>query len=161
MEIAEIIVIVLVVICAIIYGLMLYFRVKGNLTGAVSEFIALAEQSGYTNPEKMALVVDSMFEMVPKFLRKVLNKSCLEKIAQKIYDWMKRFHEERSANTIAPETVSETISVDAAAIYISELLGITLGALQEKGIDLGISSDCLKTKKQCIEAIVRHVLSKT
>jgi len=83
--------ILIVIICAVTYGLMLYFKVKGNITEGVSELIALAEKTGLPGNEKMAQVVDAMYEKVPAWLKKILNKYELEKIAQWVFDWMRRY----------------------------------------------------------------------
>ena len=39
----------------------------------------------------MAQVVDAMYEKVPAWLKKILNKYELEKIAQWVFDWMRRY----------------------------------------------------------------------
>ena len=75
----------------IVIILMLYFKVKGNLTEGVSELIALAEKTGLPGNEKMAQVVEAMYERVPKWLKKILNKYELEKIAQWVFDWMRKY----------------------------------------------------------------------
>ena len=79
MNVFDILEIVIVALCAITYGFMLYFKVKGNVLGAVSELIALAEETGLAGSEKMAKVVDELYEKVPGPLKRVLNKECLEK----------------------------------------------------------------------------------
>lgn len=48
MDFLSVLEIIVVVICAITYGFMLFFKVRGNVLGAVSELIALAEASGLT-----------------------------------------------------------------------------------------------------------------
>ena len=52
MDFLSVLEIIVVVICAITYGFMLFFKVRGNVLGAVSELIALAEASGLTGSEK-------------------------------------------------------------------------------------------------------------
>lgn len=54
MDFLSVLEIIVVVICAITYGFMLFFKVRGNVLGAVSELIALAEASGLTGSEKMS-----------------------------------------------------------------------------------------------------------
>lgn len=41
MSVIDVLEMLIVIICAVTYGLMLYFKVKGNLTEGVSELIAL------------------------------------------------------------------------------------------------------------------------
>ena len=91
MTIINILEIMIVLICVFVYGFMLYFKVKGNLMEGVSELIALAEETGLPGNEKMEQVVNSMYEKVPKWLKKILNKHELEKIAQWIFDWMRKY----------------------------------------------------------------------
>lgn len=91
MSVIDVLEMLIVIICAVTYGLMLYFKVKGNLTEGVSELIALAEKTGLPGNEKMAQVVEAMYERVPKWLKKILNKYELEKIAQLVFDWMRKY----------------------------------------------------------------------
>lgn len=97
--------ILIVIICAVTYSLMLYFKVKGNITEGVSELIALAEKTNLPGNEKMAQVVDAMYEKVPAWLKKILNKYELEKIAQWVFDWMRRY-----ADTYKEEQSDEEIT---------------------------------------------------
>lgn len=91
MSIMNILEIIVVIICAIIYGFMLYFKVKGNITEGISELIALAEKTGLPGNEKMSQVVDEMYKKVPMGFRKILNKKELEKLAQLVFDWMHKY----------------------------------------------------------------------
>lgn len=45
-----------------------YFAIKAVLTGDVSQLVALAEMTTLPGPEKMAQVVASMYQHVPKSL---------------------------------------------------------------------------------------------
>ena len=106
--------ILIVIICAVTYGLMLYFKVKGNITEGVSELIALAEKTGLPGNEKMAQVVDAMYEKVPAWLKKILNKYELEKIAQWVFDWMRRYadsykNEESTKAETDPEVIKSNL----------------------------------------------------
>lgn len=60
MDFLSVLEIIVVAICAITYGFMLFFKVRGNVLGAVSELIALAEASGLTGAEKMTQVVNGL-----------------------------------------------------------------------------------------------------
>lgn len=103
--------ILIVIICAVTYGLMLYFKVKGNLTEGVSELIALAEKTGLPGNEKMAQVVEAMYEKVPKWLKKILNKYELEKIAQWVFDWMRKYADAYKEEASYEETTEEDNSI--------------------------------------------------
>lgn len=65
MDFLSVLEIIVVVICAITYGFMLFFKVRGNVLGAVSELIALAEASGLTGTEKMSQVVNGLYVKIP------------------------------------------------------------------------------------------------
>jgi arginyl-tRNA synthetase len=158
--------IILVVLCAAIYAVLLYFKVRGNVLGAVSELIALAETTGLTGSEKMAQVVHGLSEKVPAPLKKVLNDQCLENIAQRVFDWMRRYADEY-AKTI-PQQDTETaqkeaaveIGAEATAELISELLNLTTSRLKEKAKDYGIALDGLTTKNEIVRAIIMGILNK-
>lgn len=129
--------IVVVVLCAITYGLMLYFKVKGNLLGCVSELIALAESTGLAGKEKMAQVIDALYDKVPALLKKVLTKTCIEKIAQTIFDWMRRYSDEYRKNQEGeahPAKTEEQIKSEltaAAGSLVADLLKLTSAELRE------------------------------
>ena len=80
-----------VVVELVLIGIALYWRAKENLVEVVSVFIALAEQTGKPGREKMAHVVENLYECVPPFLRGILTKDKLEEIAQEIFDWTRRY----------------------------------------------------------------------
>lgn len=111
MSVMNVLEILIVVICAVTYGFMLYFKVKGNLAEGVSELIALAEKTGLPGNKKMEQVVDAMYERVPKTLKKILNKHELEKIAQWVFDWMKRYAESYKKVLSDGETATEENSI--------------------------------------------------
>lgn len=52
---------------------MLFFKVRGNVLGAVSELIALAEASGLTGSEKMSQVVNGLYVKIPTPLKKTFT----------------------------------------------------------------------------------------
>lgn len=154
--------IIVVVICAITYAFMLYFKVKGNVLGAVSEFIALAEASGLTGAEKMAQVVNSLYERIPAPLKKIFTPDRLEKIAQTIFDWMRKYADEYNSNskdgvTKTPEQVREDLAV-AAADLITELLKLTVPELKKKAEELGIEIDGKARKDEILRQIVQAVM---
>lgn len=91
MNVSEIITLVCVVLSAALYGVMMYFRVKGNATSAATELIALIEQSGLLGKEKMAYVVEELFRMIPAPFKSVFTEDRLETLAQEIFDNMKDY----------------------------------------------------------------------
>ena len=165
MNVFDILEIVIVALCAITDGFMLYFKVKGNVLGAVSELIALAEETGLAGSEKMAKVVDELYEKVPGPLKRVLNKECLEKIAQTIFDWMRRYTTEYQKKQEAPapakseeETKAEMVA--AAADLISELLKLTVADLKAKANEYGVELNGATRRDDIVKAILVELLKK-
>lgn len=154
------------VLCAVAVAFMFYFRVRGNVFGAVCELVAMAEASGLTGPEKMAQVVDGLYAMVPAPLKKILNKAQLERIAQWIFDWMRKYAEEYKKATEGitdkndRDEIADDLSADAAAELIAELFNLTLEALKQKAEEYGIDLDGKTTKKEIIKEIVLAVTEK-
>lgn len=164
MDFFSILEIVVVVVCAITYGLMLFFKVRGNVLGAVSELIALAEASGLTGPEKMAQVVAGLYGKIPTPLKKIFTPERLQNIAQTIFDWMRKYADEYNANTEAGiEKTRDEAQVDAtvAAVDLAiELLKLTVPELKKKAEEYGVKLDGLTKKDDILEAIVKAVLKK-
>lgn len=166
MNVFDILEIVIVALCAITYGFMLYFKVKGNILGAVSELIALAEETGLAGSEKMAKVVDELYEKVPGPLKRVLNKDCLEKMAQTIFDWMRRYtteHQKKQQEASAPvkseeETKAEMVA--AAANLISELLKLTVADLKVKANEYCVELNGATGRDDMVKAILVELLKK-
>ena len=91
MDADKIITIISVILTVAIFAWGLYSKVKGNAAEAVSGLIAAAEETDLLGKEKMALVVGWLFDMIPTPFKKVLSKEFLEKLAQKIFDYMKKY----------------------------------------------------------------------
>lgn len=91
MTTAQIINIVLVVLCAAVYGVSLYFKTKGSATEAATELIAEIEKSGWLGPDKMAYVVGELYEIIPAPLKAVFTKERLQVLAQEVFDSMKKY----------------------------------------------------------------------
>lgn len=162
MDLMNIVEIVVVIICAISYGMMLYFKVKGNIAEGVSELIALAEKTGLSGSKKMEQVVNAMYDKVPACLKKLLNKYELEKIAQWVFDWMRKYAEayakaseaEENAEAAKKKANSETL-----AALIGELLDKSLNELKEKASEYGLSVEDCTTKEEIIEMIVSKIMN--
>lgn len=88
---SEIINIVLVVLCAAVYGISMYFKTKGKCSEAATELIALIESSGLIGREKMAYVVEQILTMIPAPLKTVFTADRVERIAQEVFDNMKKY----------------------------------------------------------------------
>jgi len=101
--------ILIVVLCAVAYGVALYFRTKGDLFSAVTELIARAEESDLPGKEKMAGVVAELYKRVPEPFKGVLNEEAIRRIAQHVFDWMRQY-----ANTYNNHTEADTqLSLDS------------------------------------------------
>lgn len=164
MDFYNVLEIIVVAICAITYGFMLFFKVRGNVLGAVSELIALAEASGLTGAEKMAQVVNSLYTKIPAPLKKIFTPERLQKIAQTIFDWMRKYADEYKANsesgiTKTPEE-ARTDATIAAVDLVIELLKLTVPELKKKAEEYGVELDGLSTKDEILRAIVEAVLKK-
>ena len=162
----EIIEIIIVLLCVSAYGFMLYFRVKGNLVGAVSELIALAEKTGLSGSEKMAQVVDALYCKVPAWLRKIFTKERLQDIAQWIFDWMRKYADtyvEMAKDDTTDAELKETaveVGTEAIAELVAQLMNAGLQELHDLAVEKGVFTDDLKTKKDYAQAIIRAVLNK-
>lgn len=96
----------------ILYGV--YQRAKGNAFGMIAEFIAYAENTGLAGPEKMAMVVDNLYEIIPAPFKLILTRERLREAAQNVYEWMKAYALEyiKKKSGEAAENIQES---DAAA----------------------------------------------
>ena len=156
----DIIEIIITVLCCITFALMVYFKVRGNILGGVSELIALAEQTGLAGSEKMSQVVESLYDKVPAFLKGVLNKDRLQKIAQWIFDWMRKYadaYTDAKALSNADEACDK-IGKEAAAELLAAIFDATLIELKEQAEKLGIQCDDLKTKSDFAKAIAKAII---
>ena len=147
----------IIVICAVGYGFAMYFKVKGNVLGAVSELIAMAEKTGLTGEEKMGKVVGQLAERVPSVLKGVLNEETLKKIAQFIFDWMREYaiaYEEKKDLSEIKE-----VGIENIAEVVSGLMNLTKDKLIEKANEMGIEIGVDYTKEEIIKCIVRKILA--
>lgn len=162
----EIVEIIIVLLCVLAYGFMLYFKVKGNVVGAVSELIALAEKTGLPGSEKMAQVVDALYAKVPAWLRKIFTKERLQDIAQWIFDWMRKYADtyvEMAKDDTTDAELKETaveVGTEAIADLVTQLMNAGLQELHDLAVEKGVFTDGLKTKKDYAQAIIKAVLNK-
>lgn len=170
MDVMKIIDIVLVVLLVIVYAIKGYFKAKSNIVGAVSELIALAESTGLPGKEKMAKVVAELAERVPAPLKKWLSEETLQKIAQHIFDWMRRYadayieatenadyEEEREALFKAE---AKEIGLDMIAEIVHDLYDLTMDMLKEKADEYGIGIEDGMDRAEIIRRIVAAILNK-
>lgn len=81
-----------VVLWVVFLVISLYYKAKGNAVGMIAELIALAEQeAGKTGPEKMGLVVNWLYDTIPAVFRGILTKPVLQEIAQRVFNWTRRY----------------------------------------------------------------------
>ncbi len=166
MTFIEIVEIVIIALCIITYGFMLYFKVRGNVVGAVSELIALAEKTGLPGEQKMAQVVEALYAKVPAFLKKILSKERLQDIAQWIFDWMRKYADtyvEMAKDDTTDAELKETaveVGTEAIAELVAQLMNAGLQELHDIAVEKNVITEGLKTKKDYVQAIIKAVLNK-
>lgn len=87
----DILAIISLVCYAIVFILGWFSITEKNIYSIVSKLIALAEETGLTGPEKMEMVVNGLYAIVPLAFKKILSKEKLQEIAQKVFDYMKSY----------------------------------------------------------------------
>ena len=91
MTTSQIVNIVLVVLCAAVYGVSVYFKTRGKAAEAATQFIAEVENSGLIGADKMAFVVSQLYALIPAPLKAVFTEERLQILAQEIFDNMKTY----------------------------------------------------------------------
>ena len=161
MNYAQIINIAAYVLCIILFAVMLYFKIRGNVVGAVSELIALAEETGLPGSEKMALVVSKLYEKVPGAFKALLTEEDLAEIAQWVFDWMRKYAVANvdSHGEIESEEIKDT-NKDLLEDMINRLSSLSIGALKEMAEKLGIDIAGM-SDDEILKAIVLSCLLKS
>lgn len=162
MDSISMLVIAVVVLCAICYGVTLYYKVKGNIYAAVSELIAIAESTWLSGTVKMSRVVNTIYEEIPAPLKKVFTPSYIESIVQSIFDQMREYAEqynERDKKSDSTETLKSEMA-SAAAELIGELVRLTIPELKKKAEENGIALDGVTKKDDILRVIIEAVLKK-
>ena len=138
----------------------LYERVKGNATAASSEFIAQVESTGLLGAEKMAMVVGWLYDMIPTPFKKVLNKEVLQSLAQRIFDYMKRYANAyvEAHNGKGKEAYTQ-VNDDLASDVAKKLSGLGTVALKSLALNMGIEVEG-KDDSQIIKDIVYLLMEK-
>lgn len=75
----------------VIIALDWYTHSEKNVYAIVSKLIALAEETGLPGTEKMEMVVNGLYAIVPVAFKRILTKTKLQEIAQKVFDEMKSY----------------------------------------------------------------------
>ena len=160
MEPDKIITLVSIILTVIAFAWGLYQRVKGDSAAAVSGFIAEAEKTGLLGSEKMALVVGWLYEMIPLPFKKILNKGSLENLAQKIFDYMKKYANAYIESKNGKGKEAYTPINDELASEVAEKLA-GLGTVGLKALAINMNIDVTgKTDAEIIQAIALLVMMK-
>lgn len=88
--------IVLVVLCAGVYGVQLYFKTRGSVFESATQLISQIESSGLIGADKMAYVVSKLFAMIPVPLKTIFTEKRLQELAQEVFENMKQYALERA-----------------------------------------------------------------
>lgn len=120
----------------IVFALSLYSISERNVYSIVSKLIAIAEETGLPGPEKMSMVVNGLYAIVPGVFKKILTKKKLEEIAQKIFDYMKEYALDYLARK-AKEANRGKIKVNAEETESSKVGELVVGE-----DECGACSDC-------------------
>jgi hypothetical protein len=124
----------------------------------------MAETTGLAGSEKMKQVVDRLMEKIPASLRKFLTEEVVIKLAQHIFDWMRKYADnyleskkEPDADKAAEELKKKTI--DTTATLVTELLDMSAEALLIKAGEIGVQINADTTKEECVKQILLTVLN--
>ena len=151
----KIIMIVSIMLNVGIFAWGLYNKTKGNAAAAASSLIASAEETGLLGPEKMSLVVDRLYDMIPASFRTVLNKQTLQILAQKIFDYMKKYANAyiKSKQGEPVENPYQQTNEELAHDLIEGLSSLSLVGLKSFASSFGIETSGM-SQQQIIEALV-------
>ena len=163
MNYTQIISIVAYVACVAIFAVALYFKVKGNVVGAVSELIAMAETTELAGKEKMALVVSQLYNQIPAPFKGILTESTLESIAQWIFDWMRKYanayiESHKDYPEVDTEIIKDT-NMQMAADLVDQLANMGSVGLRSLAVKFGIEVEGM-TDEEVIKAVIMACLEK-
>ena len=157
----KIILIVSIVLNIGIFAWGLYCKTKGNAAAAASSLIANAEETGLLGPEKMALVVDWLYDMIPTPFRQILNKATLQILAQKIFDYMKKYTNAyiKSKQEESAENPYQQTNEELAKDLVEGLKSFSIVGLRSFASSFGLETAGM-TQQQIIEALVTLLVTK-
>ena len=156
MDIDQIINIASFVLTVLIFAWGLYEQVKGKAAASASAFIAQVESSGLVGKEKMALVVDWLYELIPAPFKRILNKTALEKLAQTIFDYMKKYanayiEAKKGKGKEAYKPVNDELAEEIA----KKLVGVSLDGLRLIAENLGAQTEGMDETELIKEIVCR------
>ena len=156
-------IIVVIIVLLVLLLLFLLLTTKASVPAAAVEFIAIAERSGATGPEKMAQVVAALAAYVPAGLRGIFTNERLQALAQKIFVWMRKYAEayRKASQDAAPGAAEADLNGAALEILIADLLKMGITSLNIKAAEYGIDVPPDATEKQLALAIIRATLEKS
>ena len=160
MDIEKIITIVSFVLAVASFAWGLFQRVKGNAAAASSELIAQAQLTGLLGSEKMALVVGQLYDMIPTPFKTFLNKEVLQNLAQRIFDYMKKYanayiDSQNGKGKDAYKAVNDELASDVA----KKLAGLGSDGLRIVAEKMGVEIDG-KDDTELIKQIVLLFMEK-
>lgn len=91
MNISEILNIILVVLTVISTFVGYYFKVKEKITKEINKYINEAEDGSTVGAEKMEIVVNNLYSLVPAPYKGILNKNVIEKMVQLAFDKIEEY----------------------------------------------------------------------
>lgn len=155
-----IITIVAFVLAVAVFAWGLYEQIKGNAATAASAFIATVESSGLVGSQKMAIVVQWLYDLVPAPFKAVLTKDALQNLAQGVFDYMRKYanayaeaHTDKGKEAYAP------VNDDLASDVAKTLTGLSTGALKALAINLDVDVTG-KDDTEIIKEIVLFLMEK-
>lgn len=166
MNLLEIIDLIVVILCGVTYTIMLYNKTRGDVLEIVSELIAQAEVTGLTGSEKMEKVVDALYDKVPPFLKKVMSKPMLERMAQYIFDWMRKYADnylEAKHTTDNEEEKRKKLyaeNAETTSKLVLELVNLADDKLREAAGRAGVEVTGDMNRNTVIQKIIEAALSK-
>ena len=157
MDCVQVINIVAYVLCVVLFAVALFFKIKGNVVGAVSELIAMAEETNLAGSEKMAMVVSKLAEKVPAAFKGFLTEERLQEIAQWIFDWMRKYavayiHSHEDYPEVDMGEIEDTNSA-LLEDMVNKLSTLSVEALKEMAQKLGIDVSGM-SDEEILKAIV-------
>ncbi len=83
--------IVLALLSVVLAYVTYFFDTRRKIQEQVNGKIDLAEETGEVGAEKLAMVVNSLYGIVPAIFKPFLTKAAIEKIVQKAFDKMEEY----------------------------------------------------------------------
>ena len=150
------------VLTVAVFAWGLYERVKGNAAASASAFIAEVESSDLLGKDKMAKVVGWLYDLVPAPFKKFLTKETLEVLAQKIFDYMKKYTYAyiETHNEDGNRNAYHEVTDELAGEVIHKLTSLGAVGLRTLAANMGIDTEG-KDDETIIKEIVVALLEKS